>query len=212
MARAARVRNERGAGERLRAELLAAADEILDRTGDPAAVTVRGVAAAVGVAPNAVYLHFADREALLDDVAIARLEACTAAIREAVADIDDPLEALYIGHETYCRLALERPGHYRLLFRNVLHPTRAEDAERLAAAGGAYFQTCIDCCQAVIDSGQFPPVDPVELAGAVWALEHGWCEISLAAGLGQMLVPAPRQALAVLLAAGSRGAVSGQGG
>ena len=201
MARATRVRNQRGAGERLRADLLEAADEILDRTGDPVQVTVRGVAAAVGVAPNAVYLHFADREVLLDEVVIARLEVCTAAIREAVADIDDPLEALYVGHETYCRLALERPGHYRLLFRRVLHPSHPGVAERLASAGGAYFQTCIDCCRAVVDAGRVAAVDPVEMAGAVWALEHGWCEISLAAGLGRAVVPPPRDALAVLLRA-----------
>lgn len=197
----ARARNERGAGERLRADLLAAADAVLDRTGDPAAVTVRGVAAAVGVAPNAVYLHFADREALLDEVAIARLDACTAAIREAVDGIDDPLEALYAGHETYCRLALERPGHYRLLFRNVLQPTRPEDAERLAAAGNAYFQTCIDGCRAVVESGHVGAVDPVHMAGAVWALEHGWCEIHLAAGLDESILPPARDALAILLRA-----------
>ena len=66
----ARARNPRGTGEKLRAELLDAADALLVESGDPAKVTVRGVAATVGVAPNAVYLHFADREALLAEMAI----------------------------------------------------------------------------------------------------------------------------------------------
>ena len=133
-----RKRNPRGRGADLRADLLAAADAVLDDTGDPDRVTVRGLATAVGVAPNAVYLHFADREALLAEVAIARYHACTAELVAATADLTDPLAALVAGHETYCRLALERPGHYRLLFRDN---GPGFPAEVLARAFEPYFTT-----------------------------------------------------------------------
>ena len=195
----ARARNPRGSGDRLKAELLDAADNLLVESGDPAKVTVRGVAAAVGVAPNAVYLHFADREALLAEMAIHRYQVCTEIMAEVVASIDDPLEALYVGHETYCRLALERPGHYRLLFHGLVNPADATLRHRVAEAGLAYFQTCIDACQACLDAGALTASDAATLAGAVWALEHGWCEIALTGDLGAVIVPPARDALALLL-------------
>lgn len=196
---ARRTRNPRGRGADLRADLLAAADAVLDDTGEPDRVTVRGLATAVGVAPNAVYLHFADREALLAEVAIARYHACTAELVAATADLTDPLAALVAGHETYCRLALERPGHYRLLFRVLAAEVSPALSQRVAEAGMAFFQTCVDCCRACLDAGVLRGDDPVRLAGAVWALEHGWCEIALAGEVGASLVPPPRDALLLLL-------------
>lgn len=202
MARAQpRTRNARGSGDQLKVELLAAADAILDDTGDPAKVTVRGVATAVGVAPNAVYLHFADREALLAEIAIRRYETCTEVIRATNAAVADPIERLLVGHERYCELALERPGHYRLLFHGLLHPTDPALLDRVATAGLAYFQTCIDACAAAIDAGALRAADAPTLAGAVWALEHGWCEIALTGDLGAAILPPARAALETLLRA-----------
>jgi AcrR family transcriptional regulator len=195
----ARARNPRGSGDKLRAELLAAADALLDEHGDPASVTIRGLAAAVGVAPNAVYLHFADRDALLAELAISRYHVCTEAIADAMSAIADPLEALYVGHETYCRLALERPGHYRLLFHGLVHPSDAALRHRVADASLAYFQTCIDACQACLDAGVLRAQNAATLAGAVWSLEHGWCEIALTGDFGAVVTPSPREALRLLL-------------
>jgi AcrR family transcriptional regulator len=199
-----RQRNRRGEGDQLRAELLAAADALLEERGDVADVTVRGVAAAVGVAPNAVYLHFPNRDALLAELAVARYRTCTASLRAAVAGIHDPLEQLYVGHETYCRLALEQPGHYRLLFHGLVHPTDPALLQRVAEAGLAYFQTCIDCCQACLDAGVLVAPDAATLAGAVWSLEHGWCEIALTGDVGASIVPSAREALRLLLEASRR--------
>lgn len=201
----ARVRNARGTGEQLKVELLAAADAILDETADPAKVTVRGVATAVGVAPNAVYLHFADRDALLTELAIARYEACTEALVASTAGIEDPLEAMYVGHEIYCRLALERPGHYKVLFHGLVRPTDPVLGERYAAACLGYFQTCIDHVQRCMDAGVFAGTDAAALAGAIWALEHGWCEIALTGDLGASVVPPAREALRLLLDATTTG-------
>jgi AcrR family transcriptional regulator len=201
----ARVRNARGTGELLRIDLLAAAEAVLDETGDPARVTVRGVAAAVGVAPNAVYLHFADREALLAEIAIRRYEVCTEVIRRSNASHTDPMERLLAGHERYCELALERPGHYRLLFHGLVHPTDPELLDRVATAGFAYFQTCIDACAGAIDAGVLRAADAATLAGAVWALEHGWCEIALTGDLGATILPGARTALEALLRAAAPG-------
>src|SRR3954447_9534225 len=69
---AGRRRNPRGQGERLRAEILAAATRMLDELGDDEALSLRAVAREIGVAAPSVYLHFADRDALVYAV----LERC----------------------------------------------------------------------------------------------------------------------------------------
>ena len=57
--------NPRGQGERLRTALLDAARDLLLELGDQSKLSVRAVTARAGVTPNALYLHFADKEALL---------------------------------------------------------------------------------------------------------------------------------------------------
>src|SRR6516225_5196353 len=61
----ARARNPRGQGERLREALIDAAIELLADLQDVEALSVRAVTARVGVTPTALYLHFADKDALL---------------------------------------------------------------------------------------------------------------------------------------------------
>ena len=58
----------RGSGDRLRDEILDAATELLLETGHARSVSIRSVAQRVGVTPPSIYLHFADKDALLDAV------------------------------------------------------------------------------------------------------------------------------------------------
>ena len=60
-----RTRARRGEGERLREEILDAAERLLIETGNRDAVSIRAVAEAVGVTPPSIYLHFADKTELL---------------------------------------------------------------------------------------------------------------------------------------------------
>lgn len=194
MARArTRARNPKGSGELLRAELLAAANDILDRAGDPKAVTIRGVAAAVGVAPNAVYLHFADRNALLVALVEDRFAAFAEHIRAAAESAgDDPLERLRRGHEAYVSYALSHAGHYRLLFGD-------EAGEEALQYGLDAFELCVEGCRGIVDAGLVGDVDPWRLATAVWAFEHGYVE--LARTTRGSILPSPVEALDALLAA-----------
>jgi len=184
-----RTRNARGHGAQLRADLLAAANDVLDRTGDPASVTIRGIAAAVGVAPNAVYLHFADRAALLDALVAERFAAFGAHIRAAMTDAPpDPVARLRAGHAAYVDFALTHPGHYRLLFGNP----------NASGVGAAAFQLLVDGCQALLDAGLIGDVAATDLASSIWAFEHGYVTLRLA-GVGHL--PGPVEALDALLAA-----------
>ncbi|NED65050.1 helix-turn-helix transcriptional regulator, partial [Streptomyces sp. SID10244] len=63
-----RTRSPRGSGELLAEEIIASATALLLEEGDDAAVSIRAVAGRVGVTPPSIYLHFADKDALLDAV------------------------------------------------------------------------------------------------------------------------------------------------
>lgn len=195
MARA-RTKNAKGSGEKLRAELLAAANTVLDRTGDPASVTIRGIAGAVGVAPNAVYLHFADRDALLTALVADRFAAFADHIRSAIdaAPPDDPVERLRAGHIAYVDFALTHAGHYRLLFGDLI-PLDGKALQH----GLAAFELCVDGCRGIVDAGLVGDVDPWKLAVSVWALEHGYVELARTGRYD--ILPGPGEALDALLAA-----------
>ena len=63
-----RRRAPRGSGEQLRDEILDATTELLLKTGHAKDVSIRSVAQRVGVTPPSIYLHFADKDALMDAV------------------------------------------------------------------------------------------------------------------------------------------------
>lgn len=116
---ATRVRNARGEGLRLRDELLAAATRLLD-SGDPTAVSLRGVAREAGVAAPSVYSHFVDLDALL----LAVVEHHLADLRRAVAAAAgstasggaDPVARLRAAALAYCRWGVDHAGAYEAVF------------------------------------------------------------------------------------------------
>lgn len=83
---------ERGPGQRAglsRAAVLDAATELI-RQGGVDALTMRALARRLGVAPNALYSHVADKTQLLDDV----LDDLLSAVAVPPVDGGDPIPAL----------------------------------------------------------------------------------------------------------------------
>ncbi|MEC3982256.1 TetR/AcrR family transcriptional regulator [Amycolatopsis sp. H20-H5] len=112
-----RTRNRWGEGERLRVEILDAASRLLSDLGGEDALTIRGVARAVGIAPASIYQHFTDRAALvrgLLDHEFARLRALMLAADAGCAP-EDVVGRVYAQLHAYCAFAVEHPGHYRLM-------------------------------------------------------------------------------------------------
>src|SRR5262245_11025165 len=85
-----RVRSRRGEGETLRDDVLAAAERLLVASGSEDAVSIRAVAAAVGVSPAAIYLHFPDKDALMTAVCGRVFAQFDAALEAAAAGAADP--------------------------------------------------------------------------------------------------------------------------
>jgi AcrR family transcriptional regulator len=167
-----RTRYPRGEGDRLRADIIEAASNLLINTGDPRRLTLRGVAKLVGIAATSVYLHFPDVEHLAIAVAERRFEELTRQQQAIEAEIADPGEALLARCRAYCRFALENPGHYRVMFIADLGPSMNFGFDQ--APGRAAFEALVGAVRRCLDAGAIPPHDdPFRLAALVWAAEHG---------------------------------------
>ena len=94
----------------------AAALRILEDEG-PAAVSLRRVAAAVGITPMAIYHHFPSREALLHDVCNAEFNRHAAVLLTRQSEAGGSIEVrLRRNLETFLDFALRRPHVYDFVF------------------------------------------------------------------------------------------------
>ncbi|HJR45774.1 MAG TPA: TetR/AcrR family transcriptional regulator [Actinomycetota bacterium] len=166
-----RARAKRGEGEKLRAQILEAANELLIETGDQEAVSIRAVADRVGVTPPSIYMHFADKNDLIFAVCEGHFNALDEAVQEAAAGIDDPLLSLHRRGRAYIQFGLDNPEQYRILFMSK--PAAAPHGfqeERLK--GSASFDHLVEAVQQVIDAGVFEG-EATQISICLWVAVHG---------------------------------------
>ena len=174
-----RRRSRRGEGERLREDILDAAEQLLVELGDEEAVSIRAIARRVGVTAPAIYLHFADKAELLFAVCERHFLALDVATEAAAGTSDDPLESLRRRGAAYVRFGVENPEHYRILFMGRSGATPVEwHSERLM--GSSAFGHLVAAVQRCIDAGVFRPVDPLIAAKGLWVVVHGLASLFVA--------------------------------
>jgi AcrR family transcriptional regulator len=164
-----RSANPRGAGARLRDELLDAATRLLDAGGRDTTLTLRGVAREAGVAAPSVYPHFADLDALVVELIRRHLADLTAAVRAAVASAGNPVDALRSAASAYVRWGLERPGPYTVVFEGRALRQLTRDEELGLSAGEDLLADLVRLLRAL----PRPPADGAIAAVALWSGLHG---------------------------------------
>ncbi|WP_294179810.1 TetR/AcrR family transcriptional regulator [uncultured Schumannella sp.] len=115
----ARESNPRGAGDQLRAELVAAASALLLDPQSVALPSLRAVARACSVSPAAVYLHFDSAQALTTAVLDAQLDDLEKAIRSQLPEGVPPRARLAALGRAYAGWGLAHPGAYQLVFESA---------------------------------------------------------------------------------------------
>jgi AcrR family transcriptional regulator len=176
MASRTRTRNPRGQGERLRAGLMDAARGLLLELGDQDKLSVRAVTARAGVSPNALYLHFADKEALLSAVMIASYKELRAFLQAAVPRDGDPIEQLRAYSLAYLQFAQQRPGIYRVLFMTKVRegvPIPAPGVPPGEDEGVDAFNDVLEIVTRCLPAGS----DPFTQAAYIWAGLHGYAAL-----------------------------------
>ena len=165
-----RRRSARGQGAALRGEVLAATMDLLAETGDEEAVSLRAVAQRVGVSVPSIYLHFADKQALLDAVCEEVFAALDTAMQTAAADAPDVFEGLRRQGVAYVEFAVANPEHYRIVLMRKHDGSSGVHADLVMAH--AAFQHFVASVQACVDAGVFEG-EADQLALRLWAAAHG---------------------------------------
>jgi AcrR family transcriptional regulator len=171
--RRARHRAPRGQGERLREEILAAATRLLFETGDEAAVSIRAVAAAVGVSTPSIYLHFADKTELIWAVCEEHFHRFAEELEQAAAGSDDPVESLRLRGRAYVRFGLDNAEGYRILFMSR-GDLKSKEEFLDEGSGPSAFASLVGAVERCIEAGAMRrDQDPTAVAFGCWALVHG---------------------------------------
>ncbi len=164
-----RARAPRGSGDRLGDEILDAATELLLETGHARLVSIRSVAQRVGVTPPSIYLHFADKEALLDAVCARYFEKLDSDMRRVAAEHTYPVEVLRAQGLAYVRFAIQTPELYRIATMGEWRSGNNVDATLESSA----FKHLRATVQRLMDDGIYRPDDPTEAALQLWSAAHG---------------------------------------
>lgn len=158
--------NARGAGDQLRAQLVAAASALLVDPHPVALPSLRAVARACAVSPAAVYLHFDSVQALTAAVLDAQLDDLEAAIRSALPDAASPRERLAVLGTAYAAWGLAHPGAYQLVF---------ESADRLDLPDRGHVRWSLigEVARAVAAETGATPEEAQATAVRLWTMLHG---------------------------------------
>ena len=177
----------------------------LAREGGPQAIVLREATRRAGVAPNAAYRHFANREALFEAVRMQVLQTMAQTIETPLASarhIDDAtlraramLAAVGRG---YLEFAQAETGWFRTAFA-------VSDLERDALAaqkqdlqthtsGGDPFEQLGEALDAMVDAHVLPAAHRAQAEYLAWSAVHGMATLMIDGPLRQSM-PEQRMAL-----------------
>lgn len=153
----------------LRTALIEAAYGVVAQ-GGPEALSLRDLAQSLEVSSGAPYRHFADRQALLAEVAARGFAELTEAYRRAQRGAPDPRAAMRDMARAYLALAFRSPGLFRLMFASdILGP--GAPADLLGRAAEAW--ETLFAAVAALDPGAAEAVTK-RRAITGWSTLHGF--------------------------------------
>ena len=162
----------------VRAKILDAARELFVAEGYEA-VTMRKIAQKIEYSPTAIYLHFRDKGALIQEMASADFQVFNAQFQR-IARVADPVERLAEAGHVYVDFGLSHPNHYRLMF-TVARPANVEPDAAPKAPGSDGYVFLKATVTACIEAGRLRPelTDPDLVAQVVWTAVHGLVSLLL---------------------------------
>jgi AcrR family transcriptional regulator len=167
--------------EETRARILDAARELFVRTG-VAATTMRAIAAQIDYTPTAIYHHFRDKDALIEELCYLDFRAlATALVR--IGEIPDPIERIRRMGLAYVDFALENRGQYQFMFmtqtgHSAIDSSRIEKNNPEQDAYGFLVSTVEEGLKKGLFRSEFQ--DAHQLAQLFWGGLHGLVALHIA--------------------------------
>jgi len=170
-------------------ERLCEAAELLFAEKGPAAVTMRQLAAALGVSPMTPYRYFKDKDDILAAVRANGFERFAEALEAAFASTQDAVARSRAVGAAYHRFAFEHPQTYKLMF-DLNQPNQADYPDLVAAAGRAR-ATMTQHVKGLFEAGVLSG-DMERIGMMFWSSAHGAVVLELSGklppGASEMLV------------------------
>lgn len=164
----------------------------LAREGGPDAVVLREATRRVGVAPNAAYRHFADRQALLAAVCTYAQSALARTMENSVTGVaasPDPVATgrarLRAAGRAYLDFALEEPGMFRSAY-SVSHQLRRSLEPPADGAAHTAFSLLNSLLDNLVAAGSLPPHRRRGAEFIAWSAVHGLAILLLDGPLGDL--------------------------
>jgi AcrR family transcriptional regulator len=162
-----------------RERLCDAAERLFAERG-PEAVTMRQLAAELGVSPMTPYRYFLDKDDILAAVRANGFNRFAQALEDAYASSPDARTRSAAVGKAYVDFALERPHTYKLMF-DLNQPNEAR-YPHLVQAGERARATMTAHVKALIADGVLAG-DPGQIGAMFWAAAHGAVVLELAGKL-----------------------------
>jgi AcrR family transcriptional regulator len=146
-------------------------------------VSMRKVAQRIDYSPTAIYLHFADKEALFHELCGRDFAALAGRFRELTA-IPDPGERLAACGRAYVEFAVAHPNHYRLMFMTPVNlPLTEGEQERKGNVDEDAYAFLLSLVGECMRLGLFRPelTDADLIAQTLWAGVHGVAALEITA-------------------------------
>jgi len=159
----------------------AARELFLERGYD--AVTLRQIAERIEHSTTAIYVHFADKFDLFQQLVHDDFRRFDHALTQH-AGIVDPVERLQRIGRAYVEFAMTMPRSYEMMFMRpptALEVGKGSPPSDDGAPGKAAYQTLVATCVDLVAQGRLHPhlVDPLAVAQAVWSAVHGLVALRL---------------------------------
>ncbi|MBA4803249.1 MAG: TetR/AcrR family transcriptional regulator [Brevundimonas sp.] len=164
-------RKPKGEGHERRAEILAAAERIFVEHGYEGA-TIRKIADEVGLSSTALYMHFADKGEILQEICRQAFETLQQANDRAVAQSGPPEARMRRMMQAYVAFGFANPDAYRLVY--MTRPAELREGAQSAARelGVGLFRAFEQVVEELEAAGRLR-VDARTAAQALWAGGHG---------------------------------------
>ena len=150
------------------------------RNGGPSALSLRDLARRLGVSPNAVYRHFADRDNLLATIKLriqqdiaARMLALTDHQPAGVGPARAQLRAVGLG---YVDFALAEPGWFEVAFTDTDTDT---DTDTVGGSPPAPLARLTAALDALVESGELATKRRPGAEWPCWSAVHGFAMLAL---------------------------------
>jgi AcrR family transcriptional regulator len=155
-------------------------------------VSLRAVAAAVGVSPSAAYHHFADKDALIEAVSergFAELDSFILTQVSADTEKASPIELLRHSANAYISYAVDHPHLFQVMFSGIQAPRRPEYIESSILSTLAHLQS---------EYG-FAETDSQLLESVLLASVHGIAALVIEGRMNRDQVPAAVDMLTTII-------------